>query len=30
MFEAGPAGAVEAARSFVAELRGGIDGVRRP
>jgi tryptophan synthase alpha chain len=29
MFDAGPAGAVEAARSFVAELRGGIDAVRR-
>ena len=29
MFEAGPGGAVEAARSFVKELRSGIDGVRR-
>jgi tryptophan synthase alpha chain len=29
MFDAGPAGAVEAARSFVAELRGGIDSIRK-
>jgi tryptophan synthase alpha chain len=29
MFEAGPGGAVEAARSFMVELRSGIDGVRR-
>ncbi len=29
MHEAGPAGAVEAARSFIRELRTGIDGVHR-
>jgi len=29
MFEAGPSGAVEAARTFVTELRAGIDAVRR-
>jgi tryptophan synthase alpha subunit len=29
MFEAGQGGAVEAARSFVTELRAGIDAVRR-
>ncbi|MFN2426491.1 MAG: tryptophan synthase subunit alpha [Candidatus Binatia bacterium] len=29
MFEAGPGGAVEAARNFVSELRTGIDSVRR-
>ena len=30
MFEAGPSGAVEAARSFVGELRGALDRTPRP